>query len=143
MNTVFFACCETCIQDSRTNVLSLINVVDEISAIAFPMLLPKLTVLAVFTRAADEPESGTVRLQADISGVTVLDLELAVEFQGKLKTRSIGEVQGILIPTMGQLHISLVKNDQEISGWDIPVLHVGAPHLDLFNAPTGPAAPAA
>jgi hypothetical protein len=141
MNIVFFACCEICIQDGRSNVLSLINVLDEVSAVAFPVLMPKLTVVAVFTRTADEPETNTVRLRAVIGEAVIFDLELAVEFQGRLKTRSIGDLQGIPIPAMGQLRISIVKDDHEMAGWDIPVLHVGAPQMDLFNIPAGPAAP--
>jgi hypothetical protein len=55
------ACCETTLQDMRNNALSLINVIEELSAAAFPVIIPKLTMVTLASRSAQEPNVSVCR----------------------------------------------------------------------------------
>ena len=62
-----FLCCEIAIQDVRSNTISLINMMEEISAVAFPAAVPKLTVALLFEKStAEQPSTVAFKLKVDL-----------------------------------------------------------------------------
>jgi hypothetical protein len=143
MDLTLLICCETCVQDVRTNVLSIFNLIDELAASAFPVAIPKLTVVAALRRTMEEPAVLSTRLRGTLNNQQLFDLELPLDFQTKPRTRAIGEMQGVLIPAAGRLRIGLYRDQAELGGWDIEIFAVGAPRVDLFTTPQGPSTPTA
>jgi hypothetical protein len=110
------------------------NLIDELSAVSFPVVIPKLTVVVLLTREATEPDKFSGRLVLSFNGqVPLLNMEWPFDFQKKYKARAIGELQGIVIPASGILRASLYDDQKELAGWDIDLRFIGAPHADLFS----------
>lgn len=148
MEIVLCVCCETCVQDIRTNVASLFNVIEEISVAAFPVALAKLTTLVMATKNPEEPKSIPAKLRLTLNETTkIFETNISFEFQDKQRTKSIAEMQGVPILASGTLRLQILNmEDREIAGWSIAVAQIGPPQMTLFNVPqmtpTGPAAPA-
>jgi hypothetical protein len=120
--------------------MSLINLIEEISAVAFPIAISRIAAVALFEKGQDEPDSHPVRLTAHLNDQQVLDLTLDVNFQGQGRTRMVAEAQGMPITNPGELIfvVSAGETMVEVGRWIINVKIVGAPKVDLFTGPSAP-----
>jgi hypothetical protein len=121
--------------DVRTNVLSLFNVLDEISTVGFPAAIPKLTAIALLARTQDEPQEAGTKLVATMNNQNLFEFAWPLEFKGRLKSRAVADLQGVVIPGPGTLRLGLWKDDSEIAFWNIDIVQIGPPKADLFSAP--------
>jgi hypothetical protein len=146
MRLISFICCELALQDVRLNTMSLINIYEELSSIAFPIAIPRLTAFAYLEREEGEPENQPCRLRATLNDQEVIDLPTNTEFQGKLRARMVAEMQGFPVAVPGDLKFALLAGDPliEVGSWIIKIAPAGKPKVDLFSAgPTGPSGPQA
>jgi hypothetical protein len=135
MKCVLSTCSETVIQDIRTNNLSLINIIDAIHAVAFPVMLPKVSFVGVLERSEEEPPQAHGRLIGKLNGNEVFNFDANIDFQGKTRTRTVGEFQGLFIPGPGTLELSLQFGDHTLATVTIGVTHIGNPQAQLFGGP--------
>ena len=96
-----------------------------------------------FARAPNEMELDNIpfRIVADLQETRIIEIQMVAEFQGKLRTRAIAEIQGIVLPSAGLLRFRVLIGEAERGHWNIEVSQIGAPHVDLFSSPTGPTGP--
>jgi hypothetical protein len=135
MRVEFAACCETVLQDVRTSNLSLINLIDELRAVAFPVIVQKLCFVAVIDRTLDEPSTSQGRLVGTLNGNVAFSFETPIDFQGRTRTRAVGEFQGILMQAPGTLVLGLTLEGQELAAVTVEVRHIGNPQAELFGGP--------
>jgi hypothetical protein len=142
MKLISFLCCEVAIQDVLSSSMSLINILEEINAVAFPIAVPRLTAFAFFEKEEAEAEVQSARLRVTLNDQQFLDLEVTVNFQGKRKSRVIAALQGFPLMGPGKLKVSIHAGDPltEKGSWVVGVVGIGAPKVDLFSA--GSAGPA-
>lgn len=107
MKLFLFACCNECLIDGRTNQVSLINILEEISAPSFPATHARLNVLVVLERSLSEPSTVTCPLTIKNGSQILLNSHLTFQFQQFLRTRAIADLQGLPILTPGKLEIEL------------------------------------
>jgi hypothetical protein len=91
----------------------------------------------VIVRTHEEPEQPSLRLHGHINEQQIFDNPLEANFQGKLRVRAIGQVNGLLIPTSGTLRWSMTLEGRELAQWPIEIVHLG-PQVDLFSTPPTP-----
>lgn len=135
MKAVYAVCCETVLQDLRTNNLSLINLLDEVLAVAFPVLVQKVSFVGLLEKDDDEPSIAQCRLVGKLNGNIVFNFEISVDFQGRSRSRAVGEFQGIFIQAPGVLEMSFYHQDQELITVVINVRNIGNPQAELFAGP--------
>src|SRR5262249_32634108 len=116
------------------------NVTDELAAATFPVVIPKLAFVASLKRSIDELEKLELRLNVRLNDQTLMDAGFPVDFQGKLKTRCIGFMQGLVLTAAGDLQFRLTNDGIEIANWHIDIVPM-APRIDLINEPAGPVPP--
>jgi hypothetical protein len=141
LRAILCVCCEIAVQDSRTATISLFNLVDELTALSFPVVIPKLTIVAILAREAEDPDRPETRVRGTLNGNVLFDLIMGIEFQGKLRSRAIGEFQGLVLGAPGTLKITITLGTDELASWDIAVLAAGVPAVDLFSGPSAPPQP--
>ena len=132
MKVPFAACCETVLQDVRTNNLSLINLIDEVQAVAFPIVMQKLCFVAIVDRTLEEPSTSQARLVGTLNGKEVFSFEAPLDFQGRTSTRTIGEFQGVLIQAPGRLLLSLQRQEEVLAAVTVEIKNIGNPQAELF-----------
>jgi Family of unknown function (DUF6941) len=132
MNTVLFVCCDACVIDERTKSLSLFNIMHEIFSPSFPVVLPRLSLAWVVKRAANEPQELDLQIRIT-QGQHIVNFPWHVDFQGKLMTRGLAEIQGFVVPVVGEIAVEIVHQNILLARWAIMVQQIGAPQVDLFT----------
>jgi hypothetical protein len=137
-------CCDTCLVDGRTNSISFISLIDEVSSLSFPIALARLTVVTIATRSPSDENIIPASCRLKLGETQVASFNFAFEFQDKPRTRSIGELFGVPITGPGNLRVSIHDaTNNEIAFWNIAIIQVGPPQMNLFTAPTGAPSPTA
>ena len=76
-------CADTVMLDSDMNAVSVINIMDDVTPVGFPFLIPKLAVLSVMTRTDEEASQFQVALRIDLDAQTLFRAESQIDFQGE------------------------------------------------------------
>lgn len=125
-------CAESVIIDRFTNGVSLINVIEDMSAVGFPIAIDRMAVLFVLERDESDEESLSASMHVDFrptdpggeDASVVIPVEL--DFQGKLRVRSVQQIEGLPLPGPGVLGLKLTGSSNELLGsWSIPVSRTG------------------
>jgi len=133
MRVLLFAVADDSLIDADRNALSLINILVDYAVSAFPVAIPRLTVVGIYERAVEEPNIVATRLRVTLNGQEVLDVPWASDFQLRQKLQSRATLQSIPIFGPGVLRFSVMLGDEELGYWNVNVLSLG-PKVDLLNA---------
>lgn len=135
MRCALIAACEIAIIDARTNNLTLINILQDLSSPTFPAIHPRVNLAAILDRTGDEPNAsdGTIRIALDDQ--PVFETPLHIDFQGHLRVRAVAEIQGVVLTRPGILKLSLLHAGNELGSWSLRVNQLGEPQI--FVAPEG------
>ena len=98
---------EGVVRDAETNSVSVYNILEGIAANGFPILVQRMAFLALFERDESEPEAHTGQFTVSLGDNQLLTGEQHIHFRGKLRTRSIVRIQGILFPSPGEATFAL------------------------------------
>ncbi len=95
MRISLFAIADSVIVNSKTNRVSLLNVIDELSAPNFPAVHPLLNIVVVLEREEAETDKLVGSLVFDFKGQELFTTNINFEFQDKLRSRGIIALQGL------------------------------------------------
>lgn len=130
MRLWFLVCADSAAVDIRTNSLSVFHLVEDINVPAFPFALARIVVAGLFSRATGEPETfDGLEMLVDMSGKELYRGPLALNFQGRMRSRMIAELQGMVLEGPGELRFTIVRGAEELGRWTVLVNHVGQPNL--------------
>jgi len=120
-------CAESVIRDAETNNISVVNILEELGASAFPVVIPKLSTLFLLERTEDDPQQidGTVIFVLD--GEEIGRAAIQGDFEDKLRNRLILVAQGVGLGRPGTLSVTLVLNDRMMGAWNIIVRAINLP----------------
>lgn len=131
----FFVVSESASLDVATNRLSIFHILEQISAPSFPAVHPISTMVAMVERTLDEPDEISVHARVAVNGNPLgPDVPITLAFQGHLRLRFIGNLQGIVVPEHGVLEIDLRYDDNVIGSWKVQVDLVAQPALSTQEA---------
>jgi hypothetical protein len=136
-----FLCSDSASIDARNNTLSVFHILEQLNAIGFPVVVPRLSVVAIFEREQTDP--ATIQLQLEIyAGLQQLFAgPIAVNFFQQLMARTVLELNGLVVPAPGNLRVVVTLEGQAVGSWTIPVIELGQPHAQIVFPPTAPQAP--
>lgn len=119
-------CAQSLSIDQRTNTLSLFNIVEEVSAPSFPLVIPYMSVAVMLLRSAEEPSAPTdVFITIYLDAERVLHAGIKTDFQQQLRAKVIVEMQGVVIARAGVLRAVVKHADQELGTWKVSVNNIG------------------
>jgi hypothetical protein len=139
MNVTLFVVSDGMVVDARSNNVSIFTLLEEITAPAFPILIPRVTITALLQRDANEPDA-VFQLRASMGETTLFETPMGAEFQGRLRTRSILEIGGLAIPGPGPIEFRLIHNTRTLSSWSVLVHRGGIEQQELLLAGGSPVA---
>lgn len=113
---------ETVIVDAASQVPSAIGIMDELSVIGFPAVVPSLTGLFLLRREQGDPQQLHIVLRATLNGVSLGQFPITLDFQDKTLTRAIARIQGLVLSGPGTLRVSALLGDTELGGYDSAVV---------------------
>ncbi len=105
--------CETALIDSRTNLISYINVIDEINPQGLPITIPRLTVAVRFIKEDDDQvDDNKCNLIIRLNEKEIVNKQLIIDFFGKQKNRLLLEMPNFPISVSGELKVEIKQNNR-------------------------------
>jgi hypothetical protein len=113
MRITSLICCESIIRDAETGQITAYNVLDDITAVGFPILIPKFSIYFFSHREPDEPESLEVKLSIICNGKPLFNQQFKANFKSKLKNKSIILIKGIVVGEPSSLVVKVETLDSQ------------------------------
>ena len=111
---------DVCI-DQLSNMVTISGVVENITAVNFPVLLSKLVVVVSLERSSDEPEPGNCILKFKQSNGSEKPFTIGVNFQDKLISRSVLTFRPIVFESAGEAIFEFIHNETILSSYKVTV----------------------
>jgi hypothetical protein len=92
---------DTVITDRESNNVSVINILEEITPIGLPLLIPKVSVLSIFDREETDPEEFASTFRLTMGDMNIFTQEIPANFNGMLKFRQSLIIGGLFINRPG------------------------------------------
>jgi hypothetical protein len=143
MEVLLFACADSAVIDSRTNRLSLFNLVEELNAADFPCSISGLALVLVLLRSSSEPDETVVTVQSIQDGEIISSFSLPVQFHHHLRARVVADLDGLSARGAGIVELSIISSNQTLmASWKIRVNHLlRAANEALALRPAHPSGP--
>ena len=115
-------CAQGVIRDVQTNNISFFNIFAEITPEGFPILVQQLSIYARFQRdVQNDPSNYEFILRMNIAERTLFEHTVNVDFQDKAMNNTIINLQGLVVPTPGELQASLWHDENQLNQYLIQV----------------------
>lgn len=121
-------CADLTIVDRQTNNLSIINVIDQITALSYPVGLNRISLVFVMQRDEADPVRSNVDFLVRHNDADLARFTLLMDFEAGLVTRVLPTIQGFVIPSAGVLRFSLHLNGAELATVSVNAVQ-GPPQL--------------
>lgn len=127
MEVTLFICANGLSVDQRSNTLSIFNILEEINAPSFPMVVPYMVLVGMLSRGPDEPNTvNDLVLSMDVDGDRFFQGALnAADFQQKLNSRLVIDMQGVVVPKAGMMRVVMSQQEKPLGLWKIRVNNIG------------------
>lgn len=113
-------CAEGVIRDAETNNISIFNILEELTAESYPILIQKSALFTVLTKEEDDPDKPDLKFLLFNNDELVNEHKLKVDFRGKTKSRTIIRLGGIPFHNPGKAHFKVIDSDEnEIAKYSI------------------------
>ena len=138
MELVLIACAESAAIDMSTQRVSLFNLLEEIGAASFPVILPHVSLISIFPRRANESENPSLQLRVTLDGQkqALFEAPLEVQFQGKLRARNLTSLQGMPIPSTGLMKVEIRSKSRVLGTWNVQVGRIGQQQVTRQLSPS-------
>ena len=127
MIVVLFTVADGAVIDQQTNRLSIFNVLEEMSAPGFPAMHSQLSIIAVLQKGPNEKEDPKLNIRISLDRSELVDFPITLSFEGVERSRFVGSIAGLLLPSAGTLKFDLRHRSRSISSWRVPVREVQTP----------------
>jgi len=120
-----FLCSDSASADMRTNTISAFHITEQLMAAAFPVAIPRITVIALVNREQEDPDQIQFQLEAHLGNQQIAAGPFAINFFRQFSARGIGEMVGLVLPGPGTLRFVLRNGDTTMGSWTVSVVQVG------------------
>jgi hypothetical protein len=124
MRPVFMFCAEGVVIDHRTNNVSAYSILEDVSSVGFPFLMGRFYAICMINREASDDVRTEANFEIKLENNVIFTVNTEIDFQDKPKTRTILEVQGLVIPGPGLLKVSLLRTGAAISSYEFLISQI-------------------
>lgn len=126
--------------DKQTNNVTLYSIVEMLTAGSFPFFKPSMFLFFGFRRSTDDPQSFNWQLEILNNEDILLTEEQNSDFGDRLGNRTIVRFDGFVVPAPGWLKIRMMRQGEMMGEYDIEVVAVTPPKLEITTPAPGSAA---
>jgi len=94
---------ESVVRDIDTNLISILNIIDELTAEGFPLFVNRLSVLATIQRTDDEAPARQFLMKVTIGELELARTAISVGFLDGTRANLLVRLQGLVIPVPGSV----------------------------------------
>jgi hypothetical protein len=107
---------EGVIRDVETNNFSAFNILEELRPEGFPAFLPKISFLSTWERNLEDPREYDMEFTLKLDEEMLTEQPITMNFGDSTKHRQTINMQGLLIPRVGNLVFKLRTADGQAEG---------------------------
>ena len=122
-----FLCAKSVVVDRFTNSVSIHELIEELSPVKFPAVVPELAILALLEKDDGDADCYDCVLAVTLGGETIFEKRVVANFEGRKHTRNVMMFRGVPLNMAG-----LMEFHFRIEGRDVGVYRV------RVNAPAPP-----
>lgn len=130
-------CADSAAVDMRTNALSVFHVLEQLSSPAFPVVVPRVSIVFMLNREEADPSNLQCQLQIHSGNQQLFARPVPINFQQQFVSRTVLEMYGIVVPAPGSLRFELRNGEVLLGSWSVLVSQVGGPVFQM-NLPVAP-----
>lgn len=136
----FMLAAQGIIQDRDTRSVSVFNILEEVQAEGFPVLIQKMSLLTVLERAPEDHQRNELTLAISLGQVSLMTRPVAVDFSDKLRSNYIINLTSMIIPNPGRLNFVLKVGERVVSEYSIGVEPRNPPIVQIAESSSTPQA---
>ena len=121
LNVYFAIAANRVIVDSTTNQVSIIDLFEQLKSSAFPVLVPRLTLLYYVSREKGDPDTKDLSVVCKLNETEIFKVAVKVDFKGEDSTRVVLGVDGLTLTEQGLLQAFLMDQDKSLGVLDLAV----------------------
>lgn len=119
MRSVFAIACEQVIRDAQTNNVTLVNVLESAEVEGFPLVFTRVAFCCIWEREDSESVKAAATFSLELNGKKLQTLQVVIDFQSGLRTRSIFQMGGILLQEPGILKFMVTMENGARAEYDV------------------------
>lgn len=124
LNVYFAIAANRVIVDSVSNQVSIIDLFEQLKAPAFPVLIPRLTLLYYVSREKGDPALGDLAVVCKLGDLEILKVDVKVDFKDEESTRIVLGIDGLTLPSAGMFQAFLMDQENVLGVLDLAVEQV-------------------
>jgi hypothetical protein len=119
ISSKLFLVAERVIRDSESGSISIINILDDIAAESYPILIHKVVAISYLQKTDTDSGKQTLQFQLFNNSTQIGDHQIKVDFRGKNHTKAIIELGGIPLSEPGKASFVLKFEETELNSYSI------------------------
>lgn len=117
--------------DAQSNQVFILGVLEEAQSASFPLLIPRISAVWALDRDANDPETPAGQMTISLGGVVLHTIDVNIDFQGKLRQRSLVTIGGLVLPNPGELEFVFSLAGQALARYSMPLQQSGQPTVQV------------
>lgn len=130
-------CAQGVVRDAEHGGISVFNILEGIQVAAFPMIMQLMDIFAVFQRTRDDAPEYELLFRVSIGETELLSTPFAINFEDKLRNRSVLHVQGLVVPHPGTLIVSAALGENILQTYEVNIEQITPPQVEVHQEPAG------
>lgn len=135
IKAILSVCAQSIVRDETSKNTSILNIIEGISGVGFPLFVQELYYFAILTRESDDPARLDCTLRCSMNGSEVYNWPVTANFQDKFKTRLTIRIQGFAVPSPGKMTFTLMYGDDAMASFQIEFVKMGSPDVQNIQPP--------
>jgi hypothetical protein len=127
LKAINILCSEGVSVDIATKSVSVFNIIERITVIGFPVMIPSLCIVAIIERSPSDEEKFTGELRIKNNAQEIMKIPTELDFKGGVINRTIAKLQGIAILQPGILEIIFEVGEENLGSVKFEVTLGGPP----------------
>lgn len=121
INTKICIVAEGVIRDVQTNSISIYNILEGLTAQGFPLFIQKITFFTLWEKEQNDPEQYNTTFTIELDEEPLMSQSIDIDFQGRLRNRSMVSINGLVVPKPGNLLFSMKLVDGPEAKYEVLV----------------------
>jgi hypothetical protein len=115
--------CESALHDRNSNMMSLINLLEQVRPDGYPALIPRLTIFVLFERDEDDGANSEARVSLFLGDQRLFeDATVDINFGEATLNRNILQLQGLVVPGPGTMFVRVMVGDAQLESYRLRAL---------------------
>ena len=131
MKVKIAVCSDIAIQDTKSNLMSLTNITEQINAHSFPAAHPSLWSVFLVTKTEEEPNTTEFQLIYKLVDKVVFDHHFTVDFQDKNRLWLRVNTRNLVFSNPGPLTSTLLHQGSSLGSWEMDVMLIGGAEVNI------------